>query len=123
MWGRPEAGPTSHLEPLHVDALAPELPRLAVPGEEDDHGELDELAGRCLPAPLAGVRPGDLRLLADALRPDDDVREVEPDVGKGGQELRVEARRALVPLPPFARLYELVDAVLGQRGDEAREVA
>jgi hypothetical protein len=56
-------------------------------------------------------------------RPDDDVGEVEPDVGEGGQELRVEARRALVPFPPLATRAQLVDAVLGQGRDQPGQVA
>ena len=45
------------------------------------------------------------------------------DVGKRGQELGVEPRRAVVPLPARAGARHLVDAVLGQRRDQPRQVA
>src|SRR5947199_402311 len=52
-----------------------------------------------------------------------DVREVEADVGERGQELGVEARRAVVSFPAMAGLDELVDAVRSQGRDEPGEVA
>ena len=75
------------------------------------------------PSHGAGVGGRDVGLLADALRADHDVGQVEADVGERGQELGVEARRALVALPAVAGLHELVDAVRRQRRDEARQVA
>src|SRR5439155_24522529 len=57
------------------------------------------------------------------LRTDDDVLEVEPHVRKGVKEARIEGARAGVPFPALAGGDDLVDAVLGQRGDEAVEVA
>jgi hypothetical protein len=73
--------------------------------------------------PTRLVRPRDDRLLAHALGADDDVVEVEVDIGEGGQELRVEARGALMTLPARTGAHDLVHAVLGQRRDEPRKVA
>ena len=69
------------------------------------------------------MRAGHARLLADSLRADDDVGQLEVDVGKRGQEPGVEPGRALVALPPVRRACDLVDAVLGQRREEAGDVA
>ena len=69
------------------------------------------------------MRRGHARFLADALGPDHDVLEIEVDVRKRGQELGVEARRALVSLPACAGAEHLVDAVLGEGRDQTREVA
>ena len=63
---------------------------------------LQPLAGRLVPQPPRLVGRGHLRLLAHALRPDHDRGQVEVDVRKGGEQLRVEASRALVPLPALA---------------------
>src|SRR2546421_556720 len=108
---------------VHVHLLAAEEPPLGIPREEDDHAPGQALAGRRVADPFGLVHPGYARLLADALRPDHDVRQVEVDVREGGQKLGVEPRRALVPFPAISALGELVDAVLGQRGDQPREVA
>ena len=75
------------------------------------------------PSHGACVRRRDVGLLADALRPDHDVGQVEADVGERGQQLRVEPRRALVALPAVAGLDELVDAVGRERRDEPGQVA
>jgi hypothetical protein len=69
------------------------------------------------------VRAGDDRLLDDALRPDDDVLQLEDDVGERGQELRVEARGAVVPVPGDVVGVDRVDAVLGQRREQALDRA
>jgi hypothetical protein len=60
------------------------------------------------------VGGGDSRFLADALRADHDVVEVEVDVGKRGQQLGVEPRRALVTFPAGVGAGDRVDAVLGK---------
>src|SRR6187200_1989639 len=90
MGGPGYTGPTSSLwsdvESVHVHALPVELARGWVPREEDDDAELDAFAGRLAAEPGAPVRPGDLRLLADALRPDDDAGQVEVDVRERGQQ-------------------------------------
>src|SRR6266536_4846173 len=81
-------------EARYVDALALEKALAGVPGKEDDDRELEPLS-RCRHAePVASVRRGDERLLADALRPDHDLRQCEVDVRKGGQQAVVELRRA-----------------------------
>jgi cobalt-zinc-cadmium efflux system protein len=69
------------------------------------------------------VRCGHLRLLADALRADDDVRELEVDVGERGQEGRIEPHSARMALPALVGADDLVDAVVGQRREKARNVA
>jgi hypothetical protein len=61
-------------------------------------------------------------VLAHALRPDHDVVQVEVDVRERGEELGVEPRRPLVALPARAGARDRVDAVLRQRGQEARQV-
>jgi cobalt-zinc-cadmium efflux system protein len=103
--------------------LATEEPTRGIPGEEDDDAELDRFAARLEVEPVALVCAGHACLLADALRADDDVGQLEVDVGKGGQEPRVEPGRPLVTLPPVRRACELVDAVVGQRRQEAGDVA
>ena len=45
------------------------------------------------------------------------------DVGEGSEQLGVEAGRALMPFPAGAGTHHLVDAVLGERRDETREVS
>src|SRR5881227_2653969 len=99
------------LEHRHVDLLASEEPSLGIPREPDHDLPLERLAGGRRAEPGGGLRRGDVGLLADALRPDDDVGQVEVDVRKRGQELRVEARSALVPLPAVTGLDELVHAI------------
>src|SRR5207249_9324458 len=91
-------------------------------GEEDGVSPLEPRTGGLVLEPATLVRGGHPRLLAHALRSDDDVFEVEVDVRKGGQELGVEASRALVSFPAGARSPDLVDAVVGQRRDESRQV-
>ena len=68
------------------------------------------------------VSPGHRSLFADALRPDDDVGQVEMDVRERRQQTAVEARRAVVPFPAIAGLHELVDTVVGERRDQPRHV-
>ena len=94
-----------------------------IPREEDRVPPLEVLSRRLVLEPASLVRRRDARLLAHALRPDDDVLEVEVDVRERREELGVEARGALVALPARARAHDLVDAVLRQRRDEARQVA
>src|SRR5215203_4345482 len=60
--------------PVVVHLLAAEQPLLAVPWKEDHDVELDALPRRRPPEPVALVSPRDMSLLADTLRPDDDVR-------------------------------------------------
>src|SRR5262249_30996327 len=83
---------------------------------------LEPLAARLVLEPARPVGPAHARLLADTLRSDDDVLEVEVDIREGGEELRVEARRALVPLPAGAGDHQLVHTDLGQRRDEPPDV-
>src|SRR5207342_3352671 len=102
-----------------VDLLAQEEPALVVPWKEDRDLPGEVFARGRDPEPLALVRGGHVRLLADALRPDHDVGQLEVDVGEGAEQAQVEARRPFVALPSLARLDELVDAVLGQRRNQA----
>src|SRR2546427_5608903 len=106
-----------------VDALAREPFRVWIPGEMDDDVELGGAAGPGLTLPRSALRAAHRRDLDDALRADDDVPEVEPRVGESGEEARVEGARAGVPYPALASRDDLVHAVLGQRGDQPREVA
>jgi cobalt-zinc-cadmium efflux system protein len=107
---------------MDVHLLAAEEAPLAVPGEEDHDPELDPLAARLPVQPALLVRGRHLCLLDDTLRTDDDVGEVEVDVGEGGEEPGIEARRAVVSLPALRRADDLVDAVVRQRGKQAGEV-
>jgi cobalt-zinc-cadmium efflux system protein len=108
---------------MHVHLLAAEEALLPVPREEDHHPELDPLAARLPVEPALLLRGGHLCLLDDPLRADDDVGEVEMDVGKGGKEPGIEARRAFVSFPTLGRADDVVDAVVGQRGEQADDVA
>src|SRR5215207_9608420 len=107
---------------MDVNLLAAEEAPLAVPGEEDHDPELDPLAARLPVQPALFVCGGHLRLLDDALRADDDVGEVEVDVGEGGEEPGVEARRAVVSLPALRCADDLVDTVVRQRGKQTGDV-
>src|SRR5439155_12209373 len=106
-----------------VDLLASEQALLGSPGKEDHDLPGKPLAGGRTAAPRRLVRAGHVSLLADALRADHDVGQVEVDVGKRGQQLHVEAGRTLVAFPAVAALYELVHAIHRQRRDQARQVA
>jgi cobalt-zinc-cadmium efflux system protein len=108
---------------VDVHLLAAEELPLPVPGEEDDDVELDALAALFPSEPLPFVRRRDMSLLADALRPDDDVGQLEVDVRKRGQQPRVEPRRASMPFPNLGLADDPVDAVVRQRGEEAADVA
>ena len=105
---------------VRVHHLALELPRRRIPREEDRVSPLEPLAGRLVLEPATFVRRGDAGLLADSLRPDDDVVEVEVDVRERRQQLGVEASGALVALPAGSRPDDLVDAVLGRASRSAR---
>src|SRR4051794_28121241 len=70
------------LDPADEDLLAAEEPPLLVPREPDEDLPLEPVVARLDPEPRRLVRRGDVRLLDDALRPDDDVGEVELDVGE-----------------------------------------
>src|SRR4051794_11229209 len=89
----------------------------------DDHERVHALARGGHAAPLAALRAGHPGDLDDALRTDDDVLQVEVDVGKGAEEAGVEAAGAGVAFPALARGDDLVNAVFGERGNEAGEVA
>jgi len=106
-----------------VHALAAEQPLLRIPGEEDDDPELDRLARGLVVEPVLFVRTGDVSRLADALRADDDVSQLEVDVRECAKQASVEARRALVAVPDMLGPDDLVDAVLGQRGEEPGQVS
>src|SRR6266545_852203 len=121
MSSRPDRSPQEWR--VDVDLLAPEQPAGGIPREEDHHAPRQGCSGRLVLQPARSVRTGHARFLADALRADDDVREIEVDVRESGEQLRVEARRAPMSLPAMSRLRELVDAVLGERGDEPGQVA
>ena len=71
---------------IDVDALAAEQPLRRIPGKEDDDPELDALAGRLVVEPVLLVRAGDVSLLADALRADHDVRQLEVDVRERAEQ-------------------------------------
>ena len=106
-----------------VDVLSGEPIRTGIPGEVDDDVEFSLPPGRSLTLPRAALRAAHGRDLDHTLRADDDVLEVEPHVRKGAKEARIEGARAGVPFPALAGGDDLVDAVLGQRGDEPVEVA
>ena len=61
-------------------------------------------------------------LLADALRPDHDVGQLEVDVGERAEQASVEAGRAFVAVPDVLGADDLVDAVVRQRGQEAGDI-
>ena len=107
---------------MDVDLLAAEQAPLSIPREEDHDGELHPLAARLEVKPVLLVRPGDARLFDDSLRPDDDVGQAEVDVGERREQAQVEPRRALAPLPALGPADDLVDAVVGQRGEQTRDV-
>ena len=106
-----------------MDPFAFEQAPLGVPREEDDDAPGVMRTGRLEAEPFRLERSGDARLFADALRPDDDVRQVEVDVRKRRQQLGVEARRAFVMFPTVTCLDELVEAIVGQRRDQSRQIA
>src|SRR6185312_5475242 len=121
---RQASGTVSRKGEVCVDHLALELPGGLVPREEDRIPPFEVLAARLVAEPPALVCAGDDRLLAYPLRADHDVVELEVNVGKCGEELGVEPRRAIVPLPASTLLArDRVDAVLGQRRDQSGEVA
>src|SRR5262249_17859594 len=60
--------------------------------------------------------------LEHALRPDHDLRELEPVVRKRGEQLGVEGARPIVPGPALAGRDDLVDAIRGERRDQAVDV-
>src|SRR5206468_7209410 len=70
----------------------------SVPRKEDHHLPAEALARRREAEPSGLVSAGHVGLLAHALRADDDVRQLEVDVRKGGEQLHVEACRALVQI-------------------------
>src|SRR5204862_1576591 len=93
-----------------VDALAEKQAALAVPREEDRDLPLEPLGARRDPEPLRLVRAAHIGFLADALRPDHDVAQLEVDVRECAEQAAVEARGTFVALPAMAGLDELVDA-------------
>src|SRR5439155_5520260 len=95
---------------------------LGIPRKEDHDPPRQLLVRRRIVQPAGGVCPGHARLLAEALRSDDDVGQVEVNIGKGGDQLGVKTCRPFVTLPAVAALGELVDAILCQRRDEARQI-
>jgi cobalt-zinc-cadmium efflux system protein len=108
---------------VDVHLLAAEQAPLSIPREEDHDGELDPLAARFEVQPLLFVRPRHASLLDDSLRPDDDVGQVEVDVGERRKQAQVEPRRPLVPLPALGPADDLVDAVVRQGREEAPDVS
>src|SRR5439155_24815444 len=106
-----------------IDPLAGKPVRARIPRKVDHDVELGGPADRGLTLPCAALRPAHRRDLDDALRADDNVLQVEPHVGKGVQEARVEGARTGVAFPALAGGDDLVHAVSGQRRDEARKVA
>src|SRR2546425_6557374 len=105
------------------DALTSELAPLRIPREKDDDAKFDLPSRRGARAPLAFVRAVDARLFANALRPDDDRLKIEVDVGKGGEQLHVKARRSRVSLPPAAIGKDFINTVGSARRDHPRDVA
>src|SRR6266508_826361 len=109
-----------HRDP-HLLALE-QLPS-GIPREEDDDAELHALPARRVIEPVRLVRPRDPSRLADALRPDDDLGQLEVDVREGREQRSVEAGGTLMPTPDVARADELVDAVIGQRREQPGDVS
>jgi cobalt-zinc-cadmium efflux system protein len=107
---------------VDVHLLAAEEPPLAVPREEDHDAEIDPLSARLPVKPLLFVCRGDASLLDDTLRADHDVRELEVDVGERTEQARVEPRRSFVSLPALFLSDDLVDAVVGERREQPRDV-
>src|SRR5438552_11883274 len=96
---RPSRACWRRVDAERVDLLAAEQAEVGVPGKPDDDRPLELLSARLDAEPRRLVGRGDMRFLADPLRPDDDVGQVELDVRKRRQELCVETRRSLVTLP------------------------
>src|SRR4029078_8474988 len=94
-----------------------------VPGKEDRDLSREAVAARRDAERLALGRAGHGGLLADSLRADHYGHRLQVDVREGSEQPGVEARGAFVALPAMARLHQLIDAVLGKRRDQPREVA
>src|SRR6266545_4910564 len=103
--------------------LASEQLPSRIPREEDDDAELHALPARGVIEPVRLVGPRDPSRLADALRPDDDVGQLEVDVRESGEQRSVEAGRPLMPTPDVARADELVDTVVGQSREQPGDVS
>src|SRR5512132_1665084 len=107
---------------IDVDALALEEPRIPIPREEDDDSERDALARSLVVEPVLLVRARHVGRLAHALWPDHDVRQLEVDVRERAEQPAVEARRALMAVPYMLGSEDFIDAVLGQRRQEAGQI-
>ena len=106
-----------------MDAFACERLLVLVPGEEDDDQELELPTGGGDVQPVALVGRRHASLLAHALRADHDLRQRKADVRERRQQLAVEPRRAGMAVPAPLPGGNLVDAVVGERCDQARQVA
>jgi len=89
----------------------------------DDDQQVDLLTGGWQAAPLAAVRPRQARDLDNTLRSNDDVLQVEPNVGKCAQEAQIEGAGAGVALPALAGRHDFVHAVVGQCVEQSLEIA
>lgn len=108
---------------VEVDVLAGEFLGGGVPGEVDHDPAVDGAAGGTVAGPGASVGATHAGDLDDALGADDDVLQVEGDVGEGAEEGLVEQAGAGVALPVLAGGNDDVDAVFGECGEEAGDVA
>src|SRR5947207_3126167 len=108
---------------VEPDPLAEEPLPGAIPREQDEDLERDREPARRRPGPRPVVGAGQCRDLEDALRPDDDLGQVEAVVGERGEQLRVERTRAVMAFPALPGRDELVDAGLGQGRDQPVDVA
>src|SRR6266545_721314 len=110
-------------KPVVVDALAAELAYAGIPGEMDHDQRADFTTSRLNAAPRTAVRAGHTRDLDDALRPDHDVLQIELHVRECAQERHIEIAGAGMALPALAGRHDLIGAVVGERVDQALEVA
>lgn len=92
--GYRDFNPSGEQEP---DPLAIELFLFQIPGEENQHAELDLLAGgRRKVQPVTLVSSRYLRLFKHSLWTDDDMLQLEMNVGKRVKHFGIELSRTLV---------------------------
>lgn len=115
---------SSCLDSAECDPLTAEQLALRIPREEDRHIELDRLTlgGRQV-EPVFFIGGCDVRLLENALRTDDDVLQVEVNIGERGEQFLIELCRALFAVPAGSRVEDGVNTILGQRCHQAEDVA
>lgn len=108
---------------MKPDSFASELLLVHIPWEQNEHFKLDFLSGRFVLEPLSLMSSGDVRFFKNSLRANDDALQIEMNVRKRGEQLRVELPRSVVSEPPLAGLRKFIDAILRERGEKARNVS